>query len=247
LFQQKLKDTIMKTKLLAATIALIASGAASANSITVYGGSATSLTPYTAPGSSASGNFNFTGSASQLSILGFNNTSAYTGHEVLTSVDVYYTTTFNTDTTINNMSGFGTHYGPAQTETYTVVTSGVETLLDPTSTIGTVNLATTGTATVGSLGSTDVINLQNASGTAGTITTSLSTYASNWDVTLNGTGLTTVVTGGADWLAGPTANLTTTVEAVYNYTTETTVPEPASIALIAAGLAGIGMLRSKIR
>ncbi|MDD4914023.1 MAG: PEP-CTERM sorting domain-containing protein [Methylococcales bacterium] len=227
----------MKTNILLAAVALAAtSGAANASSITVYGGLQT-----TAPGASNSPTaLPFTLDA--LGILGFHNTSAYTAGDVLTSIDITYTTIYAPTAVVTNLSGI---IGSAAPYTYTVGTSATETFFAPTATLGTENFATTSTTGViaSNGGSETLTPTESTSGTAGTITTSLSSYDSNWNITIDGGNLGYSVTGGSSSNVSINGTITTEVAVTYNYTSGSTVPEPASIALIAAGLAGFGFRR----
>jgi hypothetical protein len=227
----------MKTKILIAAIALIASGAANADSITVYGGDS-----YSSPGSSINDTFSFTGDS--LNITGFESLTGYNSRWVLNSVDISYASNYNSTTYVTNESGTGSPYGIAQTYSYSVTTAASQSIYDPNGLISSHTFADTGTTTVNPNGGRgSVVGTDSYSGDSGLITTSLSTYNTNWNVTVDGGSPTSTINGGANYIAGPIATVGTTVAVVYNYTVEGAVPEPASIALIAAGLAGFGFRR----
>jgi hypothetical protein len=223
----------MKTKLLIAAIAMIALGAAAhAESITVYGGDS-----YVASGDSINKTFDFTGAS--LNIIGFENLAGYNSNWILNSVDLFYTSNYQSTNYVTNESGTGAPYGDAQTYSYVVTTSASQTIYDPSGLLASHTFSDTGTIASlnpGARGS--VVGSDSYSGEAGLITTALATYNANWNVTIDGGSPSSQITGGANYLAGPIATVDTTVRVVYNYTVQGAVPEPGSIALIAAGLAG---------
>jgi hypothetical protein len=236
--EQNLRRTVIKTKILAAAIALIATSTANADSITVYGGDS-----YTSPGSTINQAFSF--SNSSLNIIGFQNLPGYNSNWVLNSVDLFYSSSYSNTTYVTNESGTGAPYGAAQTYAYDVTTSASQSIYDPNGLVTTHTFSNFGSiASLAPYGGTgSVTGTDSYSGEAGLITTALATYNNNWNVTIAGNNPTSQINGGANYIAGPIASVTTNVHVAYNYTVASAVPEPASIALIAAGLAGFGFRR----
>lgn len=86
--------------------------------------------------------------------------------------------------------------------------------------------------------------------TSHNFTSNLSTFQSAWNVTLGDLGQVSTNAGNSNGSATYTDTGTVTVNATYNYTaapvhTTTSTPEPASMAVLGAGLAGLGVLRRR--
>ena len=151
----------------------------------------------------------------------------------MNSVDIIYNSTLYITSTIVNESGTGA----AEYYSYNITTSATQAIYSPIGLLSSHTFSSTGSvfnvAPYGGRATTS--GSVSYTGNSGVITDLLSSFNSNWNITIDGFNPTTQITGGTNYIEGSLITVSTTVEVIYDYTNNV-ISKPNTALLLVSGL-----------